>query len=29
MWKVGDWQVKGEDKLELAVPNYKKINASQ
>jgi len=26
MWKVGDWQVKGEDKIELPVPNFRKIH---
>ncbi len=29
MWKVGEWQVKGEDKVELQIPNFKKIVSAQ
>jgi hypothetical protein len=29
MWKVGEWQVKGEDKVELQMPNFKKIVSAQ
>jgi hypothetical protein len=28
MWKLGEFQLKGEDIVDLPVPNYKKINTS-
>ncbi len=29
MWKVDEWQAKGEDKVELQVPNFKKITSAE